>query len=145
MFLGKSGPWAKSCLPPVFAIKLYWNTAKPLHFCIVYGGFGATVTELNTINRPYLLKSWKYLLFVLRQKTLPISAQKITIRNICCTLKLQGTCNVEGEKYFYSRGLQGKQRPESASKFLLEWDGVNKVQNSVRELYQLGFFPYNKV
>lgn len=40
---------------PILEIKLYWKSATPAHWCIVYGCFHATVTELSNCDRDYIV------------------------------------------------------------------------------------------
>ena len=47
----KCSPQPKSSLPPIFVKTFYWNTAKSIHFWIVYGYFCTTKAGLSARDR----------------------------------------------------------------------------------------------
>lgn len=52
--LANYSPWARyGSTLPVFVIKDYWDTATPIHLCVVFDCHGAITAELKSWNRDY--------------------------------------------------------------------------------------------
>lgn len=80
-----------SSTPPVFVIKFYWNTAALIHLHVVCDCFPATMAELSSSDRDYMVcKALNTCYLALYRKNIVDSHSRAMLLKLSCAYESTG-------------------------------------------------------